>query len=214
VAILIVSPLEERYATRRSRHETVFLRVVRHPVLIRLTLVTLCFGFGFSAHCSFVAPYAQSKGMLASLYFSAYSIAAICTRLVGGRLADRFGEPRIVPVSLIVTGIGFICQLIVDSPIDFIVSCFITGTGHGMVLPCLMALAIRPVSPQNRGKANGVLTGGMDLGIFCGSLALGLIGERLGYKVIFTVAGMSMFAGFVLFMVWLQRFPPISYRDA
>ena len=121
---------------------------------------------------------------------------------------------RIVPFSLGITGIGFLSQLAADSQLGFFLSGFVTGTGHAMVLPCLLSLAIKPVSPQNRGKANGVLTGGMDMGIFAGSFAMGFIGEYLGYSAIFTVAGLSMFTGLVVFWVWRQRFSRISRPEA
>jgi len=56
-----------------------------------------------------VAPYARSKGMLASPYFAAYSTAAIIARLIGGRLSDRLGEQRIIPVALLAGGLGLPC---------------------------------------------------------------------------------------------------------
>lgn len=210
-AMVSVLPLKELYASQPSQRQAGFFRILQHPTLIRITLIALAFGFGFSAHGSFVAPYAKSKDLLTSIYFIAYSIAAICTRLIGGRLADRFGETRIVPFSLSITGIGFLSQLIVDSYAGLFVSGFITGIGHAMVLPCLMSLSIKPVSPQNRGKANGVLTGGMDMGLFSGSFAMGFIGEYLGYTTLFVVAGMSMFIGLIAFLLWRIRFANILH---
>lgn len=205
-AVISVLPTKEVYASQPSQRQAGFFRVLHQPILIRITSIALAFGFGFSAHVSFVAPYAHSKGLLASLYFISYSIAAICTRLVGGRIADRIGETRILPFSLGITGIGFILQLLVDSGTGFFVCGFITGIGHAMVMPCLMSLAIKQVSPQNRGKANGVLTGGIDMGIFCGSLTMGFIGEYLGYISIFSISGMSLFIGLIAFLLWRHRF--------
>lgn len=213
-AVVSVLPLKEAYNFQSGQRQAGFFRVLRHPVLIRVAMIALAFGFGFSAHGSFVAPYAQSKGMLASLYFIAYAVAAIITRLIGGRMADRFGEARIVPLSLGITGAGFILQLMVDSYTGLFVSGFVTGIGHAMVMPCLLSLAIKPVSPQNRGKANGVLTGGMDMGIFSGSFAMGFIGEYLGYTAIFFSAGLSMFTGMVAFVLWRKHFSRIPYLEA
>jgi MFS family permease len=213
LGVLFVLPVKEAYAPAPGQDNVTFLKMLRHPILFRITLINLCFGFGFAAHGSFVAPYAQSKAMLASLYFLSYSTAAVCTRIFGGRLAERFGEIRIIPCGLCITGIGFLTQLLVDKPFDFITAGFITGIGHGILLPSLLALAIRPVAPQNRGKANGIFTGGLDSGVFTGSLALGVIGKHFGYSAIFMVSSFALFSGLFVFLLWRKGLSQIPVSD-
>ena len=103
--------------------------------------------------------------------------------------------------------------LLVDTPLDFITSGFITGIGHGILMPSLLTLAIQPVSPQNRGKANGVFTGGLDSGIFCGSLLLGVIGKHFGYTAIFVVASFALFSGLVFFLHSRKRTAQIPVSE-
>lgn len=205
-ALVIALPIRDMYTFQRQENGPSFFKVFRHPVLLRITLIGVCFGVGFSAHSSFVAPYAQNKGLLVSTYFAAYSAAAILTRISGGRLADRLGEVRIIPFGLVGTATGFISLTQIDTSTGLFAAGFITGMGHGILFPCLVALAIRPTPPQNRGKANGVFTGGVDSGIFCGSLFLGLIGEYLGYSKLFFVASGSFLIGLVFFLRWRPLF--------
>jgi len=40
-------------------------------------------------------------------YYLSYSGMAVLTRFVGGRLADRLGELRIIPYAMILTGQAF-----------------------------------------------------------------------------------------------------------
>jgi dipeptide/tripeptide permease len=42
----------------------------------------------------------------------------------------------------------------------------------------------------------GVFTGGIDTGIFLGSILLGYIGKWFGFPVLFLVAGLTLFMGF------------------
>jgi predicted MFS family arabinose efflux permease len=51
-----------------------------------------------------------------------------------------------------------------------------------------------------RGKITGIFTGGIDGGIFTGSLILGLVGEWLGLSVLFVCAGLLVLGG-----LWLAR---------
>jgi MFS family permease len=202
LALVASLPIKEHYVFRSHPGDESFFKVLRHPVLFRVTLIGLFFGLGFAAHGSFVAPYAQSKGLLVSMYFIAYSAAAILSRIISGRIVDRLGEGRIVPFALIATGVGFTSLGLVDSAKGLWASGFITGLGHGILYPCLVAMAIRPMPSQNRGKANGVFTGGVDAGMFCGSIALGFIGEQLGYNAIFLAAGAAFLTGLAFFWNW------------
>ena len=49
------------------------------------------------------------------------------------------------------------------------------------------------------GKATGVFTGGIDTGIFAGSLILGYIGDWFGLNILFICAGLGMASAFILF---------------
>ena len=176
-----------------------FFQTLGNPRLLRITLIALCFGVGFAAHGSFVAPYARSLNLFAATYFLAYSAAAIAARLSIGRVADRIGETRLIPIALIFTGVGFTSLIWVHSPMGLCLSGLVTGTGQGVLFPSMLALAIRPFAAHNRGKANGVFTGGVDGGIFIGAVLLGYIGEHWGYCALFAMAGTALFTGLALF---------------
>jgi MFS family permease len=185
-----------------------FLKTLRYPTIFWLALIGLCFGIGFAAHGGFVAPYARSKGMLASAYYVAYSAAAIVARLVGGRVSDRFGEQRMIPVALIAGGLGFALLIPIQSVAGLIAAGFLSGIGHGLIVPALLVAGVRGIPSHGRGKATGVLTGGLDSGLSLGSILLGRIGDGFGYPALFTTAVAGMAMGLVL--CWLRRPRPAS----
>jgi predicted MFS family arabinose efflux permease len=66
-------------------------------------------------------------------------------------------------------------------------------------------MAIRDEPAAIRGKATGIFTGGLDAGIFAGSLMLGYIGDWFGLNTLFVCAGLSMAAALILFRFRTSR---------
>ena len=75
----------------------------------------------------------------------------------------------------------------------------LSGIGHGLLFPLLNTMAVRDEEASIRGKATGIFTGGIDTGIFAGSLILGYIGDWFGLNALFVCAGLSMTAALVIF---------------
>jgi MFS family permease len=117
-------------------------------------------------------------------------------RFFGGRLADRIGEGRIIPYAFIITSFGILTIIFLGGDLILILSGIISGSGHGLLYPCLNAIAVRNEPQDIRGKVIGIFTGGIDTGVFLGSILLGYIGKWFGFHVLFLVAGLTLFMGF------------------
>src|SRR5206468_3911235 len=74
-----------------------WLRLAATPELRMVFLATFLFGIGLAALFTFLAPYAlaSKRGEIGGFFF-AYAMAAIITRIVGGRLPERLGPRRIL----------------------------------------------------------------------------------------------------------------------
>jgi len=208
---IIITQVKERLApsfgvTRRGG----FIRALRFPVVWRMSCICLCFGLAFAAHGGFVTPFAESIHLSISWYFACYSAAAILSRLFVGRLSSRFGDMRIIPGALVLSGIGFIILTQVTSSLGLIGAGFTSGLGHGLLFPCLIALTIRPIAVGDRGKVTGIITGGVDLGLFIGSVIMGHLGNSFGFRSIFAAAALTMVAGFLAF--WKMKAKILLYN--
>ena len=169
-------------------------------------MLAVLFGFGLSASGSFVSPFAKEQAVVfISLYFLCYSSAAVTTRLLGGRLADRVGEERIIPYALVLTGVGLMMLIFLGGSVVLALSGFLSGCGHGFLFPCLNTLAIRNEPIEIRGKINGVFTGGIDAGAFVGSVILGYIGEWAGFPTLFLAAGLAFFIGLWIYKIRIKE---------
>ena len=193
--------LSESYVRVTVEPSESFFSVLNRKKILIVALLALLFGFALSASGSFVAPFAKQKHLaFISLYYIFYSSAAVLTRLLGGRLADRIGESRIIPNALVLTGAGLLLLIFLEGNFILILSGLMSGCGHGFLFPSLNSLAIRDEPVHIRGKINGVFTGGIDAGVFLGSIILGFIGEWAGFRALFLVAGISLLPG-----LWIYR---------
>ncbi|MGD9223242.1 MAG: MFS transporter [Desulfobacteraceae bacterium] len=197
-------PLKDNFTASHGGARSSFMKVLQNGLVWRMAFICLCFGVAFAAHGGFVAPFAKAGAMPVSAYFVSYSTAAVISRLLGGKLADRFGEKRLIPVALVIAGMGFVGLIQVTSTVGLAGTGFVAGLGHGLLFPSLIALTIRPIAAGDRGKVTGILTGGVDAGMFLGSLTMGQLGEFFGFPAIFTMAAATIFVGLGTFL-WTRR---------
>jgi MFS family permease len=196
LGLLLALLLPESFKGVSHESTQSFFSVLIERKPLTVAVLALLFGVGSSAAGSFVSPFAKEQDLaFISLYYISYSSAAILTRLFGGRLADRIGEDRVIPYAQILAGGGLLLLILLGGNAILALSGFTSGCGHGLLFPCLNALAIRDQPINIRGKITGVFTGGIDTGAFVGSIVLGYIGEWAGFRVLFFTAGLALLAG-------------------
>jgi MFS family permease len=196
VGLVCHLPLKESLSAGPESLRRSFFAVLRQRRMLLVTVLALLFGFGLAGSGNFVAPLAAERRIpFVSLYFIAYSTAAVLIRLFGGRLADRVGERRIVPPALAITGLGLLSLALVHGPAALASAGLATGAGHGLLFPTLNSWAVRDQPAAVRGKITGIYTGALDGGNFAGSLVLGCIGEWAGLSALFLVAGSALLTG-------------------
>ena len=209
IALVAHLPLKESFHQTTSNGPS-FFELLKKGKFLVVGMLSALFGTGIAAIGNFVAPLAEERSLgLISAFYISYSAGAIATRIVGGRLADRYGENRILPY-----GIGFFAAGLLLLPFTHSLSFLVltgtcAGVGHGFLFPSLNTLAVRNEPVEIRGKATGIFTGGIDAGSFAGSLILGYIGQWFGLNVLFIFAGLVMTTGLFVFGFRSRRPEPI-----
>ena len=208
VALCVHQPLTESVQTSIDPEKATFFGLLKREKFIAVGLLALLFGIGLAGTGSFVAPLAEARQLgFVSTYFFCYSSGAITVRFFGGRLADNFGEKRILPYSIVFYMAGLFLLPFTYHQVTLCVAGILSGIGHGLLFPLLNTMAVRGEPAAIRGKATGIFTGGIDAGIFAGSLVLGYIGDWFGLDVLFACAGLSMAAALFLFRFRRLRSP-------
>jgi len=197
IGLLLHLPLVESYSRyKQDRPSQSFFSILKNKRRILIALLAFLFGFGLSSVFGFLTPFAEEKQLtFISLFFITYSAGAISMRFFGGRLADKVGEGRVIPPAFIITSSGIIMLIFLGGDLILILSGLICGLGHGLLYPCLNAIAVRNEPQDIRGKIMGIFTGGIDSGVFIGSILLGYVGKWYGYPVLFLVAGLILLMG-------------------
>lgn len=206
LALLLHLPVHDPYQEQRQQQtgspqvSPSFFALLKTRKQLVCGGLALIFGIGLAASSNFIAPFAEARSLsYISLYYLAYSAAAISVRVVGGKLGDRIGEKQIVPWGLVLGALALLLTpLISNNPMLLCVG-FIFGTGHGLLFPSLNAMAIRDEPYAVRGKVTGIFTGGIDTGSFLGAMILGVIAHSAGYTILFLCAGMTLLSGLVVF---------------
>jgi len=196
LGLILQLPIPESYLPAPHLPIQTFFSVLFRRKILAIGVLSGLFGFGLAASTSFLAPFAKQEHLaFISLYYLSYSGAAIVTRLLGGKLADRIGESRIIPYAFLATGAGLLLMVGLGNAAVLVISGLLSGCGHGFLFPCLNSLVIRNEPVAIRGKITGIFTGGFDTGTFLGCIVLGYIGEWAGFRTLFFVAGLSLVAG-------------------
>lgn len=159
-------------------------RDVIEPRAFSIALVAMLMGVCFASVMAFLNGYARSENMVdaASIYFVVYSAAMLLTRLVMGRVQDKYGDNAVLYPALIVF-IGSLTLLAWAPGLwAFVVAGATAGFGFGALLPALQAI-IASTLPTHR-ISIGVSTFFimMDTGFGLAPLALGPLAEAWGYR--------------------------------
>ena len=150
---------------------------------------------------------------------TAYLAAATVVMPAYGKLGDRFGRPRVLQVAIGLFMVGAICCGIAQSMTTLVVGRIIQGAGGGGLMIGAQAVLGEVVSPRERGRYLGLLSGVYVLAAVGGPLLGGLVVDHLSWRWIF--AGYLPLGLLALIMVRRtlrlpvpQARPPIDYAGA
>lgn len=201
--------------TKPGDRDSFFKILVRRDIR-PIIVVALMFGIAMASTFNFVTLYAaEQKIGVVSIFFIAFSGAAILTRVFGGRLADRVGEERIIPFALVVSIIGLLGLVPAHNSAHFLLAGLIVGLAHGFLFPGLTAMVVRDKPYSIRPKTIAIFTGAVDGGTFAGSLILGRVGHEWGFGAIYLVAAFATVMALVIFCAYtVGAQPSVNSRRA
>lgn len=151
---------------------------------------------------TFLPVYAPQQGVTNfGVFFTTYAIFTLISRVIAGKLSDRYGRRKVIIPFLILLAIAtFLLPFLENITLLVIIGgCF--GLGFGAFMPALNAFVVDRTLPHERASALAFFTAFMDVGITTGAVILGLVGEYWGYGTMYNVGGVIICFGIVLFAV-------------
>ena len=150
----------------------------------------------------------------ASLVYGMYTAFVYFTPIVGGIVCDRWlGRRNSVLLGGSIMAIGHF--MMAFEPLFFVALATI-GIGNGLFLPSLPSQInglYRPDDPR-RSTAYNYYYLGVNVGAFLAPLGCGTVGELYGWHWGFTLAGIGMIGGLLIYIFGSRYLPPEPLRVA
>jgi MFS family permease len=157
--------------------------------VVGLSITLFLYSFGYGGVTSFVALYAIANGVApAGLYFTVFAIVTMLTRPVSGQLGDRLGHERVLIPCLAMIVAGYALLAVSGARPWLLASAILFGIGFGSAYPMFAAYVLHRVDMRRRGAAFGGILAAFDTGIGTGSITMGWIIHRFGFKAAFGAA--------------------------
>jgi len=178
------------------------LQKVSILVILMISFLPIVHGAVRGAVVFFIALFGKSINLQKiGPFFTAFSIAAILTRIFVGGLSDRYGRKQVIfPAALI---ISFNLFLISQTKAFwmYVLCGFIGGFGQGLIFPALSTYFIDTLGRENKGLAISLYLSFFDVGMGLGSTFFGWISDLYGYRNMFLFAGVVLFIAAVFFLL-------------
>jgi MFS family permease len=173
-------------------------------------------GLAFGPISTFVHLFIKGTGidLNIGLFYTAAAIASFGVRLLTGRASDRYGRGVFITFSLIFYSLAMVTLWQANSPVTFLLSGLLQGTGAGMLIPMIAALMADRSRPDERGRMFGLCMTGFDLGIAAAGPMLGIVADIIGYRDIFAITAILVLIGLGAFLTLSSKDVPASLRFA
>ena len=174
--------------TRKLGWDSMFEKKVIH-----ITLVMLITAVTYGGLMSFITLYAKELAIgNIPLVFLIYAAGVACLRPFSGQFMDKRGPGLIILTSFVITIFGYILLSQTRTELPFLLACFITGVGNGLIMPTILTMTANLVDPSRRGVANSTIYSATDMGIGLGSILLGYIAKIVGIGNMFLLTGLLL----------------------
>ncbi len=177
--------------------------VARQPAVLVASLTFFTAATVYGAVITFLPVYAPKQGLTnIGIFFTTYAIFTLISRVIAGKLSDRYGRRKVIlPFLILLTIATFLLPFLQSLYLLVLIgACF--GLGFGAFMPALNAFVVDSTLPHERASALAFFTAFMDVGITTGAVILGIVGEYWGYATMYGVGGIVVSLGFILFATY------------
>jgi MFS family permease len=160
-----------------------------------LGLLALCGQVGEGSAGDWSAVYLHTdlgtSAGVAAAGLAAFSVTMAAGRVVGDRLAARFGPVRLVRVSGLLAGLGLAAGLLIGTPAAAIAGFALLGAGLAGIFPQIVSSAVR-LDPSRAGRNIGRIAAVAYSGLLGGPVMIGAAASGVGLRdALFIPAGLA-----------------------
>ncbi|NHB57125.1 3-(3-hydroxy-phenyl)propionate transporter MhpT [Acinetobacter sp. 194] len=165
----------------------------------KILTVFLCFWVAFFEGFDLQAPGIAAKGIAETFsldqvqmgyVFSLGVFGMLFGAFFGGRIADYFGQKKVLILSITIFGVFFSITAIAPNLEILYIARFLTGLGLGAAMPTMISVVGDEATEANRGKLNSLMYCGLPVGaIFVAGLAI--LYSDIKWQTLFLIGGIT-----------------------
>jgi MFS family permease len=166
------------------------------PRTLHPAVMSFAANFLWGAVGAFFPLYAVSQGVAnPGFFFGACALTLIVSRMLGGRILDRYSRDRVILPCLIAFIVSMILFSFSKTLPMFILVAVVYGLGIAFFFPTILVYMVERAGSA-RGPAMGTFTAAGDLGVGLGAVIMGGVLRLTNYPIMFLclalVAAMSL----------------------
>ena len=172
-----------------------------------VTAVAFCVAWGFGILIPVLPVFARTfdiSALEASAVVSVFALVRFVTSPLAGGMVDRFGERSVMTSGLLIVSVSSFAAGFSQTYSQLLMLRGVGGLGSSMFTVSAMALLLRVVSTEQRGRASGAFQGGFIIGGVAGPAVGGLVVAWSIRAPFFVYAGTLLLAALVA-VVFLSR---------
>lgn len=174
--------------------------------LLPIWWITLSFTVGMETIFTFTRTFVTDRNVGSTgIFFAVYGLTAAVTRIVGGRTYDRVPARPLVVAAIAAYGIALLILGQAGSLPLFVLAAALSGCAHGAVFPVLSSSVVHRARLSERGSAMSIFTSIFDVALLLSAPLFGGLVESFSYTVAFSVIGIFLLFGGVVYAFWDKK---------
>lgn len=192
----------------RISPDSIYAKEALIPAIILFFLAAVY--INISSFLSLYADELHVEGI--GLFFTVNALILLFSRPLVGKLSDRFGAVKILPVTIVCFGLSVILIGFSSSLAMFLLAAVLNGFGYGACQPIIQSLCMKSVPADRRGSASATSYYGSDLGYLIGPVIAGMIADKAGYAVMFRTIPLILLAALSVLIIFRRTLIKIDLK--
>lgn len=185
----------------RARVFSMFVRSAFFPSTLMFLLIS-----SLGVILALLAIFGRERGIASvGAWFTLYAVMLSVSRVVSGRLSDRFGYPQTAAVGFGFAVAGLVVMALAHGTGTLLASAVVYGIGYGAAQPSLQAMLVTRTPPHRIGSATAFFFFAYDLGTSVGAVGGGFLAGVIGLGNVFMLAAVPPFIALLLLLARLGR---------
>jgi MFS family permease len=212
ITFFIFFPMNETLKHPRKLKLNMFrisFKDVFEPLVKGPAIVMVLYTFSFGAILTLIPDFSRLLGIEnKGLYFTVYFLASLFSRIIAGKISDKFGRVVVIKSGLTIVLLGLVLTGNADSKLMFLSGAALYGFGSGVASPTVFAWTVDLSHHKYRGRGISTMFLSLEIGIGLGALTSGwLFGNEAANlpKVFWICAALVLIGILYLQLFWKNK---------